>query len=65
MISTMNEEIVQGPLEHPRFGKSLFIHPTVETARVWNAAGRRVGRRPVAVAVVSSLVLVALALPQR
>ncbi len=36
---------------------------TVETARLWNAVGRLVGRRPVAVAVVSSLVLVALALP--
>ncbi len=36
---------------------------TVETARLWNAVGRLVGRRPVAVAVGSTLVLVALALP--
>lgn len=36
---------------------------TVQTARVWNAVGGLVGRRPVTVAVVSSLVLVALALP--
>ena len=43
----------------PRLGDPT----TVETARVWNAVGRLVGRRPVAVAVVSSLVLVALALP--
>ena len=43
----------------PRLGDPT----TVDTARVWNAVGRLVGRRPVAVAVVSSLVLVALALP--
>jgi len=36
---------------------------TVETARVWNAVGRLVGRRPVAVAVAASTVLVLLALP--
>ncbi|MEC9051804.1 MAG: MMPL family transporter, partial [Actinomycetota bacterium] len=43
----------------PRLGDPT----TVETARLWNAVGRLVGRRPVAVAVVTSLALVALALP--
>ena len=34
MTSQQPIEVVQGPIEHPRFGQSLLIHPTVQTARV-------------------------------
>lgn len=34
MIQKLQEEVVQGPLEHVRFGRSLVVRPTLETARV-------------------------------
>jgi hypothetical protein len=34
MISKIQQDVVQGPLDHPRFGRSLSVYPTVETARV-------------------------------
>jgi len=33
MISQLLQDVVQGPIEHPRFGKTVLIHPTLETAR--------------------------------
>ena len=33
MISKLQEEVVQGPVEHPRFGKTILVTPTVETTR--------------------------------
>jgi len=33
MIAQSQAEVVQGPLEHERFGKALVVRPTVETIR--------------------------------
>ena len=33
MIAQLQAEVVQGPLDHPRFGKALVVRPTVETVR--------------------------------
>jgi hypothetical protein len=33
MIARQQEDIVLGPLEHPRLGRSVFVRPTVETIR--------------------------------
>ncbi len=33
MISKIQEEVVQGPLEHARFGRCLVVRPTIETTR--------------------------------
>ena len=33
MISQQQHEVVVGPIEHPRFDRSLIIHPTIPTAR--------------------------------
>jgi len=34
MIARMQEEIVQGPLEFPRLGRTVVVRPTVETLRI-------------------------------
>ncbi len=34
MISQLQQDVVQGPLEHPQYGKCLVIRPTLETQRV-------------------------------
>jgi len=33
MISQLQEDVVQGPLEHLQFGMCLLVHPTLETPR--------------------------------
>ncbi len=33
MIAQLQAEVVQGPLEHERFGKAIVVRPTVETTR--------------------------------
>ncbi len=33
MIRQLSEDVVEGPSEHPKFGRSVTIRPTVETAR--------------------------------
>lgn len=33
MISQLQEDVVRGPEEHPRFGKALIVTPTVQTSR--------------------------------
>ena len=33
MILQLQEEIVRGPEDHPDFGKTLFVRPSVETPR--------------------------------
>jgi len=33
MIAQVQAEVIQGPLEHERYGKTLVIRPTVETIR--------------------------------
>jgi wyosine [tRNA(Phe)-imidazoG37] synthetase (radical SAM superfamily) len=33
MIARLQEEIVLGPLDHPRLGRTVVVRPTVETAR--------------------------------
>src|SRR5262245_57881042 len=33
MIARLQEEIVVGPLDHPRLGRCVVVRPTVETAR--------------------------------
>ena len=33
MISQLQQDVVQGPVEDPRFGKSILVHPTIETSR--------------------------------
>ena len=34
MIAQLQEEIVQGPLDHPRLGRILLVCPTIETTRI-------------------------------
>src|ERR1051326_2308554 len=33
MIARLQEEIVLGPLDHPRLGRSIVVRPTVQTLR--------------------------------
>ncbi len=33
MIVQLQSEVVQGPLDHPRFGRILVVRPTLETSR--------------------------------
>jgi hypothetical protein len=33
MISQLQQDVVQGPIEHPEYGRTILIHPTIETAR--------------------------------
>lgn len=33
MTSTLQQDVVQGPVEHPRFGKALVVRPTIGTNR--------------------------------
>ena len=33
MISQLKQDVVVGPADDPRFGKSLFVNPTIETPR--------------------------------
>ena len=46
MISRLQEELVRGPEEHPRYGRCLLVCPTIETARA--------GRFPTQALVVTS-----------
>lgn len=46
MISQLQEEVVQGPLEHPQHGKCLVVRPTIGTARA--------GRFPTQAVVITS-----------
>ena len=47
MIAQLQKETVQGPLEHPRFGKCLVVRPTIESVRA--------GRFPSQAVVVTSV----------
>lgn len=33
MIAQLQEEVVQGPVEHPKLGKTVYVNPMVETPR--------------------------------
>jgi wyosine [tRNA(Phe)-imidazoG37] synthetase (radical SAM superfamily) len=46
MISQLQEDVVQGPLDHPRFGRALVVRPTIET--------QRAGRYPTQAVVVTA-----------